>query len=293
MKRCALATAILALSLTMGTDATEPAFTFTKLWTHGHETPGQISEIPAFDHRTNTIWVAGVVGVDVLDAATGDLVAHIDVTDYGFVNSVAIHNGLAALAVESPGDRRNAGMVLFYDTDTLSLSDGVNVVPVGALPDMLTFTHDGSKLLVANEGTPNPVADAPYAAPDPAGSVSIIDMETRTVVATAGFVGVPTEGSNLRTNTGMDFEPEYIAVTQDGTRAFVTLQEANAIAVLDLTTNAVHEGDWSRRQGLQPGRQRNRSQGRRQRHLRSWWPPRACTCPTAWRSIGGGVTPTR
>ena len=237
MKRCALATAILALTLTMGTGATEPAFTFTKLWTHGHETPGQISEIPAFDRKTNTIWVAGVVGVDVLDAATGDLVAHIDVTDYGFVNSVAIHNGLAAFAVEAPGDRRNAGTVLFYDTDTLSLSEGVNVVPVGALPDMLTFTHDGSKLLVANEGTPNPIADAPYTALDPVGSVSIIDMETRTVVATAGFAGVPTEGSNLRTNTGMDFEPEYIAVTQDGTRAFVTVQEANAIAVLDLTTN--------------------------------------------------------
>ena len=112
------------------------------------------------------------------------------------------------------------------------------MVPVGALPDMLTFTHDGSKLLVANEGTPNPIADAPYTALDPAGSVSIIDMETRTVVATAGFAGVPTEGSNLRTNTGMDFEPEYIAVTQDGTRAFVTVQEANAIAVLDLTTNS-------------------------------------------------------
>ena len=192
---------------------------------------------PRLHRRTNTIWVAGVVGVDVLDASTGDLVAHIDVTDYGFVNSVAIHNGLAAFAVEAPGDRRNAGTVLFYDTDTISLSDGVNVVPVGALPDMLTFTHDGSKLLVANEGTPNPIADAPYTALDPAGSVSIIDMETRTVVATAGFAGVPTQGSNLRTNTGMDFEPEYIAVTQDGTRAFVTLQDANGIAVLDLTTN--------------------------------------------------------
>jgi YVTN family beta-propeller protein len=72
---------------------------------------------------------------------------------------------------------------------------------------------------------------------DPAGSVTIIDMETRTVLETAGFSGVPTVGDNLRTNTGMDFEPEYIAVTQDGTEAYVTLQEANAIGVLDLTTN--------------------------------------------------------
>ena len=253
MKRCALATAILALTLTMGTDATEPALTFTKLWTHGHETPGQISEIPAFDRRTNTIWVAGVVGVDVLDAATGDLVEHIDVTDYGFVNSVAIHNGLAALAVESPGDRRNAGMVLFYDTDTLSLSDGVNVVPVGALPDMLTFTHDGSKLLVANEGTPNPVADTPYAAPDPLGSVSIIDMETRTVVATAGFAGVPDRGQ----------QPAH--QHRDGLRARVHRGDPGRHPGLRHPAGSqrhrgarpddqpVHEGDRSRRQGLQPG----------------------------------------
>src|SRR5262245_32924305 len=74
---------------------------FTKLWTHAHATPGQVSEIPAFDHKTNTIWVAGVVGVDVLDADTGALVQHIDLTPFGFVNSVAIHNGLAAFAIEA------------------------------------------------------------------------------------------------------------------------------------------------------------------------------------------------
>ena len=69
---------------------------------------------------------------------------------------------------------------------------------------------------------------------DPAGSVSIIDVKTRSVVATPGFTGVPVSGSQVRLNTGMDFEPEYIAVTQDGRQAFVALQEANAMAVLDL-----------------------------------------------------------
>ena len=63
-------------------------------------------------------------------------------------------------------------------------------------------------------------------------------METRTVIATAGFSGVPIVGNNVRTTTGMDFEPEYIAITQDGSQAFVTLQEGNAIGVLDLTTNS-------------------------------------------------------
>jgi len=156
------------------------------------------------------------------------------------VNSVAIHNGLAAFAIEAgPPDRRRPGAVIFFDTRT-RLPNG-DPVTVGSLPDMLIFTHDGSRLLVANEGTPNAVADAVYTAPDPAGSVSIIDVETRTVIATAGFGNVPQFGSNLRTNVGMDFEPEYIAIEKDGSRAFVTLQEANAVAVLDLSVNAFTE----------------------------------------------------
>jgi len=108
-------------------------------------------------------------------------------------------------------------------------------VTVGALPDMLTFTPDGSKLLVANEATPTVYGNP---ALDPAGSVSIINMATRSVVATAGLSGVATSGSYLRTTTGMDFEPEYIAVNAAGTKAYVSLQEANGMGVLDLNTNS-------------------------------------------------------
>ena len=229
----------------VGAKAKETGIVFTKLWTHGHTTPGQLSEIAVFDPRTNTVWVAGVVGVDVLDAGTGRLVEHLDVAAHGTVNSVAIRNGLAAFAVEAASqsiaclscDRRKPGKVLFYDTATRRPDGDPSQVGVGALPDMLTFTHDGSKLLVVNEATPNPAADTPYSADDPPGSVTIIDVETRSVAATAVFNGVPTSGSHLRLNTGMDFEPEYVAVNHDDTKAFVTLQEANAIAVLDLVSN--------------------------------------------------------
>jgi DNA-binding beta-propeller fold protein YncE len=231
---------IVLLSISLAAAPADRTISFTKLWTHNHATAGQLAEIPAFDHRTNTVWVAGVVGVDVLNGDNGTLVEHIDVTPYGLVNSVAIHNGLAAFAIEAgPPDRRRPGVVVFYDTRTRERVG--DPITVGSLPDMLTFTHDGSRLLVANEGTPNAMAEAAYTAPDPAGSVSIIDVETRTVIATAGFSGVPQFGDNLRTNAGMDFEPEYISVEHDGSRAFVTLQEGNAIAVLDLSLNAFTE----------------------------------------------------
>lgn len=226
--------------------AAEPALSFTKLWTYSHApNPGQLSEIPAFDRKTNTIWVAGIVGVDVLDAKTGELIEHIDITRFGQVNSVAIHDGLAALAIEAT-TRTSPGVVVFYDTKSRAQAEGVSVIPVGALPDMLTFTPDGKKLLVANEGTPTvygarigttvPRVYGP-AAVDPPGSVTIIDVKRRQVIATPTFEGVPVVGENVRTGTGMDFEPEYIAVNKDGTEAYVTLQEANAIAILDLRTH--------------------------------------------------------
>jgi len=250
MKRHTLLMAALAATLPASVMAAEPAISFTKQWTYAHANTGvtgQVSEIPAFDARTHTLWVAGVVGVDVLDANTGTLIEHIDTSaEFGFVNSVAVHNGIAALAIES-ATRTEPGVVLLYDTRT-RLRVG-NPITVGALPDMLTFTHDGRQLLVANEGTPDkygarigtsipfvfgsPAGLIPPAV-DPAGSVSIIDMQTRAVIATPGLADVPTSDSQLRINTEMDFEPEYIAVTKDGRKAFVTLQEANAIAVLDL-----------------------------------------------------------
>jgi hypothetical protein len=234
MKMFVLTMAVVSAAAALTAQAEPPALTATRLWTYTHNTvePGQLSEIPAFDRRTNTVWVAGVVGVDVLDAATGLRVGHIDVRQHGAVNSVAIHEGLAALAVENTVDRTQPGVVLFYDTTTRQ-PRGPSVT-VGALPDMVTFGPAGLRLFVANEASPT-TYDNP--ALDPPGSVTIIDVLRRRVIATPGFAGVPTEGSNLRLNTGMDFEPEYVAVNRFGTRAFVTLQEANAIGVLDLVRN--------------------------------------------------------
>lgn len=250
MKKTLISAAIAAFCLPALAQADDTFASLTKAWTYSHASngvTGMLSEIPTFDSVTKTVWVAGVVGVDVLDAATGSLVQHIDTTGWGSINSVAIKNGLAAFAIES-SVRTDPGKVVLFDTASRTLAAGTSVINVGALPDMLTFTPDGSKLLVANEASPSVygarLADSDghrnygAAANDPAGSVSIIDMGARSVVATAGLVGVPTSGSNIRTNTGMDFEPEYIAVNAAGTRAYVSLQEANAMGVLDLNTNS-------------------------------------------------------
>jgi hypothetical protein len=223
--------------------AVNPFVGATLAWTQTHQASapsGFSSEIVAFDGPSTTLWVAGVAGVDVLDARTGSSLGFIDTSPFGSINSVAIHGGIAAFALEA-ADRKQPGVVRLYDTTTRAPLPGVNSITVGSLPDMLTFTPDGSRLLVANEGTPNCCSPNDYGpeitprtaprnygyadaaeqtAKDPVGSVSIIDMGSRSVIATPGFAGVPivasNRGLNVRTNTGMDFEPEYIAVTEDG-----------------------------------------------------------------------------
>ena len=246
MKKTLTALAIGAMFVGAGT-AAGPLDSASRAWTYQHSgASGFLSEIVSFDSLTKTLWVAGVSGVDVLDAASGSPLQRIDVSSFGTINSVAIRNGVAAFAIES-STRTDPGVVKLYDTSTRSLLSGTNTITVGVLPDMLTFTPNGSKLLVANEGTPStygPLTSTPGAFPrtygpaalDPVGSVSIIDMGSRTVSFTATLTGVAQSGSHIRTNTGIDFEPEYIAVNKAGTRAYVSLQEANAMGVLDVTS---------------------------------------------------------
>lgn len=205
--------------------------------TYVHDRNGGFNaEIVAFDDLTSTLWVSGVTGVDVLNVTSSGLSfnSRIDLSAYGAINSISIFNGVAAFAIESTTNRELPGIVQFYDTTTRSLSSGINTVTVGSLPDMLTFSPDGSKLLVVNEATPN----AYPSASDPVGGVSIIDMATRSVTTVNLSSAVPvTNSSGLRSGLPFGYEPEYLAVNSTGTQAWVTLQEHNAIATLDLTTN--------------------------------------------------------
>ncbi len=105
--------------------------------------------------------------LDISDPAMPVKVSDIDMSAYGgAVNSVAVKNGIVAVAVEAE-DKTMNGSVIFFDTN----GDFLNEVTVGALPDMITFSNDGTKVLTANEGEPN----ADYSS-DPEGSVSIIDL---------------------------------------------------------------------------------------------------------------------
>jgi len=210
---------------------------------------GSAAEISAYDPVSMRLFVvsASTHTVDVLDLAdptAPTLVESITMAGGGSPNSVDVHDGVVAVAVQN-ADPQVPGQVQFFAVD----GDAIASVTVGALPDMLTFTPDGSRVVVANEGEP----DSSYTV-DPEGSISIVDLGggvdvvTDDDVVTAGFAGFELADldPSIRifgpgATVAQDLEPEYVAVAPDGTTAWVTLQENNALAIVDLDAGEVTE----------------------------------------------------
>jgi hypothetical protein len=206
------------------------------------------AEISAFDQTTNRLFVVnnGTVNkIDVLDfkdPAKMSVISSIAMPAYGgAVNSVAIYDGKLAAAIESTDKQANGKVVVFKTTDNSELK----VVNVGALPDMVTFSPDGKYILTANEGEPN----AAYTN-DPAGTISIISVENNYAVTTIDFSAFAAQKAALAAkgfrifgisnDFVKDIEPEYITVSEDSKTAWVTLQENNGIAKIDLASKTIN-----------------------------------------------------
>jgi hypothetical protein len=172
-------------------------------------------------------------------------IASIPLSAYGNINSVTVHDSIVALAIESVPAQTN-GKVVFLDYN----GNFINQVTVGAMPDMICFNQNYTKILTANEGEP----DATYAN-DPEGSVSIIDLTpgyaslTNANVTQISLTSFNGQAASLNAqgirifstsaSVAQDLEPEYIAISSDNTKAYVSMQENNALLTIDLTTNTI------------------------------------------------------
>ena len=205
------------------------------------------AEISAFDPLTKRLFVVnnGAVNkIDVIDFSKPNamtVIKSISMAPYGgAVNSVAVYDGKVAAAIEST-DKTANGKVAVFKTDDYS---EVKVITVGALPDMITYSNDGKYILTANEGEPNDTYTV-----DPVGSVSIISVTENYAVTTLDFSGFESQKAALvakgfrifgpGASFAKDVEPEYITVSEDSKTAWVTLQENNAIAKINILTKTI------------------------------------------------------
>jgi Secretion system C-terminal sorting domain/Calx-beta domain len=218
------------------------------------------AEISAFDSITKRVFtVAGSAMEYYTLSNTGVLSAAINMP-FGFTsagnnilpNSVAVKNGIVAVSYAIQNSvtlAQEPGIVAFYNSSTAAY---IGQVTVGYLPDMLVFTPDGNKILTANEGEPNSYGQGNSF--DPEGSISIIDISggvASATVQTAGFSSFNGQMAALKAagvriygpgaTVAQDLEPEYIAFSADGSTAYITLQENNAVAILDIATATVTE----------------------------------------------------
>ena len=191
----------------------------------------------------------------------------LSVNTAGDANSIAISDSDDLLAVAMAGDTGAMGHIAFYDI-SVAVPQFIKNVQVGYLPDMVAFSPNGKKVVVANEG--EPMGDYSI---DPEGSISVIDIDSgipkdsafsidfkslnnqQTQLAAQGVIfsnptGRTINGKLIQTSVAMDLEPEYVAISDDSSKAFITLQENNAIFTVNLEDNSMSiKGlgfkDWS------------------------------------------------
>jgi 2',3'-cyclic-nucleotide 2'-phosphodiesterase/3'-nucleotidase/5'-nucleotidase len=207
------------------------------------------AEIVAFNPANDSLYVVNgdTDSIDVLDLS--DPTDPTPVNSFnvnlpgGSPNSLAIKDNFIAVAVANDPQTDNGVVEIFTADGTF-----VTSYEVGALPDMVTFSLDGSYILTANEGEPD-------GGIDPEGSVSIIDITNgieNGIVNTADFNAFDGMEDALRNGSvkngvrifpgktvSEDVEPEYITFSADGTMAYVALQENNALAIVDIATATV------------------------------------------------------
>lgn len=206
--------------------------------------PGGATEISAFDPVTKKLFTINpdanqVMVFDLSDPSAPIQNTAIDVSANGTPNSVSVNNKLLAVAVEASNKQQN-GHVLVYNTENETL---VNNFTVGALPDMVLFSPDGKYLVTADEGEPS----SDYLT-DPKGSVSIIELTSGNVM-TLTFDDFSAQESTLKdggfrvfgpgATLAQDIEPEYVAISEDSKTAWITLQENNGIAKVNLETKKI------------------------------------------------------
>lgn len=166
-------------------------------------------------------------------------VVNSDSFQYGDLTSIDINTDkkIIAAAVQEADYTKNGRIVVMnYDGEVQETFEA------GVQPDMVKISADGKYILTADEAEPRQGLENGV---DPEGSVTIVNFDTK-VVNKVKFDDTSVIDEDVHIRNGgtiadavRDLEPEYLALNKDASKAYVTLQENNAVAAVDVTTGKV------------------------------------------------------
>jgi len=217
------------------------------------------AEIAAYDASSKRIFVTNGAKdsldiVDVSNVKKPKLVKSVDLKALGSsgIQSVAVRDGVVIVA--AAGATKTATGKLFIMDSNGAMRKGLpSGLTVGALPDSVTISKDGSYAVSANEGEPQDYCltnGVLSETSDPKGSISIVDLTANVpTVKTVDFTAFADRKNAIIFAGGrvfgpgasveQDLEPEYVAISDDSTTAYVTIQENNLVATVDLATATI------------------------------------------------------
>ena len=217
------------------------------------------AEISAVDTASKRLFITNgakntIDIVDISNLKKPKLIKAVSFTSAGAtgIQSVAAKNGVVLVAAQM-ASTTSPGRIFVMDVNGKLRAGLASGIEVGVLPDHVSISPNGNYAIVANEGQPANYCLTNGALPettDPLGSISIINLSSKTPTAkTIDFKsyeerknGITYAGGRIfgpNASLAQDIEPEYAAFSADSTYAYVTLQENNSIATVDVESGTI------------------------------------------------------
>jgi hypothetical protein len=214
--------------------------------TSGEQLQAEISAHVAIGGKLFLLSSGGGTTLQVTDASNPEVPVLLERIAYeGYIStSVAAYKDLVAVALVPVDYDANPtkGVVRFFRMAAEGTLTFLQDVEAGYLTDGIAFNNNGTKLVLANEGSPS----EDYGI-DPVGSVGIIDIRNLAGTPRFTYTDLTFEGVSLPeelrisgpagTTPAQDLEPEFVSVLGD--KAYVTLQENSGVAVVDLRSRRI------------------------------------------------------
>ncbi len=242
LSRCVVSTSFISAALLLGLGKVADAQVRSFVPVTRYVIDGSVAEIVSASPDGTLLAYTNaddqIIGmIDISDSENPVEVGTVDVSDLGEPTSVVITpNGQYVIAAVLDTDEisdQDPGSVVFIDVASRERVAEVQLLGIG--PDSVAITPDGKKVVVAIEDE----EDGESLPGDRPGSINIVSIDYNSpadsTVSTIALDLTDVEGVNYPT----DPQPEFVAISPDGDLAAITLQENNAIALIDINTESI------------------------------------------------------